>query len=152
MSDPGDAKVLADVVRTDRYNCQPVTGDSELAKRSRSWTGQSIDDERALRSPMTPGSAGGCVVAGGLYLTARHDRDGRRRDGARSPGAERSTWAVVATQQCHREPLRRCPAEVCRGLLNAEPRTKSVARRRSDAQWVLTLVESVTQPLVLGTC
>ena len=30
-SDPGDAKVLADIVRTDRHNHRPVAGDSELA-------------------------------------------------------------------------------------------------------------------------
>jgi transposase len=31
-SDPGDAKVLADLVRTDRANHRPVAGDSELAE------------------------------------------------------------------------------------------------------------------------
>src|SRR5439155_26482891 len=30
-SDPGDAKVLAELVRTDRHNHRPVAGDSELA-------------------------------------------------------------------------------------------------------------------------
>lgn len=30
-SDPGDAKVLADLVRTDRHNHRPIVGDSELA-------------------------------------------------------------------------------------------------------------------------
>ena len=30
-SDPGDAKILADIVRTDRRNHRPVAGDSELA-------------------------------------------------------------------------------------------------------------------------
>lgn len=30
-SDPGDAKVLADIVRTDRHNHRQVAGDSELA-------------------------------------------------------------------------------------------------------------------------
>jgi transposase len=30
-SDPGDAKVLADLVRTDRHNHRPLAGDSELA-------------------------------------------------------------------------------------------------------------------------
>jgi Transposase/Transposase IS116/IS110/IS902 family len=30
-SDPGDAKVLADMVRTDRHNHRPVAGDSDLA-------------------------------------------------------------------------------------------------------------------------
>ena len=31
-SDPGDAKVLADMVRTDRHNHRPVAGDSDLAE------------------------------------------------------------------------------------------------------------------------
>ena len=31
-SDPGDAKVLADLVRTDRHNHRPVAGDSELGE------------------------------------------------------------------------------------------------------------------------
>ena len=31
-SDPGDAKVLANMVRTDRHNHRPVAGDSELAE------------------------------------------------------------------------------------------------------------------------
>jgi len=31
-SDPGDAKVLADIVRTDRHNHRPVSGDSDLAE------------------------------------------------------------------------------------------------------------------------
>lgn len=31
-SDPGDAKVLADMVRTDRHNHRPIAGDSELAE------------------------------------------------------------------------------------------------------------------------
>jgi len=31
-SDPGDAKVLADLVRTDRQHHRPIAGDSELAE------------------------------------------------------------------------------------------------------------------------
>jgi transposase len=31
-SDPGDAKVLADIVRTDRHNHRPIAGDTELAE------------------------------------------------------------------------------------------------------------------------
>jgi transposase len=31
-SDPGDAKLLADLVRTDRHNHRPIAGDSELAE------------------------------------------------------------------------------------------------------------------------
>jgi transposase len=31
-SDPGDAKMLADLVRTDRHNHRPIAGDSDLAE------------------------------------------------------------------------------------------------------------------------
>jgi transposase len=31
-SDPGDAKVLADLVRTDRHNHRPIAGDSDLVE------------------------------------------------------------------------------------------------------------------------
>jgi transposase len=31
-SDPGDAKILADIVRTDRHNHRPIAGDSDLAE------------------------------------------------------------------------------------------------------------------------
>lgn len=34
-SDPGDAKLLADLVRTDRHNHRPVAGDSELAEATK---------------------------------------------------------------------------------------------------------------------
>ena len=37
-SDPGDAKVLADLVRTDRHNHRPVAGDSELAEAIKALT------------------------------------------------------------------------------------------------------------------
>ena len=37
-SDPGDAKVLADLVRTDRHNHRPVAGDSELAEAIKTLT------------------------------------------------------------------------------------------------------------------
>ena len=36
-SDRGDAKVLADLVRTDRHNHRPVAGDSPNQTGSRSW-------------------------------------------------------------------------------------------------------------------
>jgi hypothetical protein len=36
-SDPGDARVLADLVRTDRHLHRPVAGDSPKWQRSRSW-------------------------------------------------------------------------------------------------------------------
>jgi hypothetical protein len=38
-SDRGDAKVLADLVRTDRHNHRPVAGTARWWRRSRSWPG-----------------------------------------------------------------------------------------------------------------
>ena len=38
--DPGDAKVLADLVRTDRHNHRPVAGTATWPKRSRCWPGR----------------------------------------------------------------------------------------------------------------
>jgi hypothetical protein len=38
-SDPGDAKVLADLVRTDRHNHRPIAGDSNLAEGVSPWLG-----------------------------------------------------------------------------------------------------------------
>ena len=38
-SDPGDAEVLADLVRTDRDAHRPVAGDSAWPRRSRWWPG-----------------------------------------------------------------------------------------------------------------
>ena len=38
-SDPGDAKVLADLVRTDRHNHRLVAGDSEGPRPSGYWLG-----------------------------------------------------------------------------------------------------------------
>ena len=44
-SDPGDAKVLADLVRTDRHNHRPVVPDSDLAEGVRvAGPGASVDD------------------------------------------------------------------------------------------------------------
>ena len=40
-SDPGDAKVLADMVRTDRHNHRPGRrGHRDRSRRSRSWPGR----------------------------------------------------------------------------------------------------------------
>ena len=58
-SDPGDAKVLADLVRTDRHNHRPIAGDSDLADgvkllarahQSAIWSRQ--DRINALRSSL----------------------------------------------------------------------------------------------------
>ena len=38
-SDRGDAKVLADLVRTDRHNHRPVAGDTPAVEAVRCWPG-----------------------------------------------------------------------------------------------------------------
>jgi transposase len=65
-SDPGDAKVLADPVRTDRHNHRPVAGDSELAEavkvlarthQSLVWTRQrQLNQLRSLLREFYPGA------------------------------------------------------------------------------------------------
>jgi transposase len=65
-SDPGDAKVLADLVRTDRHNHRPVAGDSELAAavkvlarthQTLVWTRQrQVNQLRSLLREFYPGA------------------------------------------------------------------------------------------------
>ena len=65
-SDAGDAKVLADLVRTDRHNHRPVAGDSELAEavkvlarahQSLVWTRQrQVNQLRSLLRECYPGA------------------------------------------------------------------------------------------------
>jgi transposase len=65
-SDAGDAKVLADLVRTDRHNHRPVAGDSELAEavkvlarthQSLVWTRQrQLNQLRSLLREFYPGA------------------------------------------------------------------------------------------------
>ena len=64
---PGDAKVLADLVRTDRHNHRPVAGDSELAEavkvlarahQSLVWTRQrQVNQLRSAAARVLPGRA-----------------------------------------------------------------------------------------------
>jgi transposase len=75
-SDPGDAKVLADVVRTDRHHHRPIEGDSELAQsirvvaraqRSLIWTRQRQANQlRNLLREFYPAA----MVAFGTELTS----------------------------------------------------------------------------------
>jgi transposase len=65
-SDPGDAKVLADLVRTDRHNHRPVAGDSQLAEavkvlarthQTLVWTRQrQVNQLRSLLREFYPGA------------------------------------------------------------------------------------------------
>jgi transposase len=73
-SDAGDAKVLADLVRTDRHNHRPVAGDSELAEaikvlarthQSLVWTRQrQLNQLRSLLREFYPGAL--AAFGGGL--------------------------------------------------------------------------------------
>ena len=84
-SDAGDAKVLADLVRTDRHNHRPVAGDSELAEavkvlarthQSLVWTRQrQLNQLRSLLREFYPGRAG-----------RLRRRPGRPRRPGRAPG------------------------------------------------------------------
>ena len=49
-SDPGDAKVLADMVRTDRHNHRSVAGDSEL-RRGDQGLGAGPSDDGLVKGP-----------------------------------------------------------------------------------------------------
>ena len=94
-SDPGDAKVLADLVRTDRHNHRPIAGDSDLAE------GVKVlgpgPPERHL-GPPAPAQCAALVAArvlprgpGGLrHRSGQHRRPGRpghRPDTRARPGA-----------------------------------------------------------------
>ena len=59
-SDPGDAKVLADLARTDAHNHRPVAGDSELAEavKSLARAHQSLIWTRPADQPAALGAAG----------------------------------------------------------------------------------------------
>ena len=65
---PGDAKVLADVVRTDRHNHRPVAGDSPEAEavkvlarahQNLIWARTRASNQlRSRLAPLLPGGAG----------------------------------------------------------------------------------------------
>ena len=76
-SDPGDAKVLADLVRTDRHNHRPVAGDTDLAEAVKvAGPGAPVDD----LGPAPPGEPAPLRAAGVLP---------RRAGRVRRPGQQR---------------------------------------------------------------
>ena len=91
-SDPGDAKVLADLVRTDRHNHRPIAGDSDLAEGVK-LLGPGAP-ERHL-GPPAPAQCAALVVArvlprgpGGLrHRSGQHRCPGRSRRSPRRPSS-----------------------------------------------------------------
>ncbi len=91
-SDPGDAKVLADMVRTDRHNHRPVAGDSDLAEAVKvlARAHQSMIWSRRRQANHAPLHAAG-VLPRRAGRVRRPDQRRRRRSAPRrpSPGARR---------------------------------------------------------------
>jgi hypothetical protein len=70
-SDPGDAKVLADLVRTDRHNHRPIAGDSNLAEGVKSLARA---QQSAILEPSAPAQCAALVPARVLPRGAGHFR------------------------------------------------------------------------------
>jgi transposase len=118
-SDPGDAKVLADLVRTDRHNHRLVAGDSELAEAIR-VLGEFGDDQTRFPTAKSrknyAGSAPITKASGrSLVVLARHARNRRLADAleqwafcslTHSPGARRYYDQLRARNKTHRQALR----------------------------------------------
>ena len=73
-SDPGDAKVLADLVRTDRHNHRPIAGDSDLAEGVKLSPGPT-----RARSGVANANSMRCVVV--ARVLPRRPRGLRHRSG-----------------------------------------------------------------------
>jgi hypothetical protein len=117
-SDPGDAKVLADLVRTDRHNHRPAAGDSDLAEAVRVLARAHAPDRYptaksrrnyAGTSPVTRASGTRRVVL------ARHARNKRLADAiylwafpalSASPGARTYYDQHRAAGDTHHQALR----------------------------------------------
>ena len=96
-SDPGDAKVLADLARTDAHNHRPVAGDSDLAEavkvlarahQSMIWTRQRQTNQ--LRSTLREFYPAALDAFDDLGRTRRARRVGDRADPDRGPAACRA--------------------------------------------------------------
>lgn len=74
MSDSGDAKVLADLVRTDRHNHRPVAGDSDLAGDDLT-SGDAVEVLRVAPTPVQDAALSRTKIAAALR------RGGRQRRG-----------------------------------------------------------------------
>jgi transposase len=102
-SDPGDAKVLADLVRTDRHNHRPAAGDSELAEavkvlarahQSMIWSRR--QHASRLRSALREFYPAALAAAAGSAASISGPGRSRRRCAPRSCTAPRSwqpRWA-----------------------------------------------------------
>jgi hypothetical protein len=102
-SDPGDAKVLADLVRTDRHNHRPVAGDSDLAEgvkllarahQSAIWGRQR--QLNALRSALREYYPGAIAASSSSSSPRSDPSPGRSIPPRRRPRRGETTAAVMA--------------------------------------------------------
>ena len=129
-SDPGDAKVLADLVRTDRHNHRPVAGDSDLvegvkiiarAHQSAIWARQR--QLNALRS------ASRVLPRGARCL---RDRPVEHRRASQSSASPRRLSSAVSSQRS------KIASALRRGGRSAQHRTAQLGRskQRSRAEYL----------------
>ena len=133
-SDPGDAKVLADLVRTDRHNHRPAVPDSDLAEAVKvlARAHQSMIWNRRGSQPAPLGAAG---VLSRCPDRVRRRPDQRRRD----RGAESGTRAAAG----------RGPVERPRSpLLRRGGRTRRIGERAAAVQAALRAPQLQPAPLV----
>ena len=115
-SDPGDAHVLAEIVRLDRDHHRPVAGDSDVAEhvkaaarahQSMIWSRQRAGEHAAVDAAgVLPGRAGRVRRRPGRRGTRwrcspppRHPRQGRRL--TQQPGRDAAAQGGPATQHHH---------------------------------------------------
>ena len=131
-SDPGDAKVLADLVRTDRHNHRPIVGDSEQAEavgvlarahQNLVWTRQrQVNQLRSLLREFYPGAleafGNGLAEADAIAILERAPTPDQGRSisrakivsALRKAGRERNLEAKAAEiQACLRAPQLQAP-------------------------------------------
>ncbi|MFA9444763.1 IS110 family transposase [Egicoccus sp. AB-alg6-2] len=133
-SDPGDAKVLADLARTDRHNHRPVAGDSELAEavkmltrahQSLVWTRQRQTNQ--LRSTLRE-----------FYPAALE-----AFDSLSSPDA----LAVLSIAPCPEQGRRLSRSKIAAALRRAG-RQRNIERRTLEIQTALRSEQLQAPPLV----
>lgn len=93
-SDPGDAKLLADVVRTERHNHRPIAGDSDLADGVNLWLGRSTNAPAVLAIARTP-ELGRELSRSKIASEVR--KDGRQRS------SERRAEEIASQHQVHEQ-------------------------------------------------
>ena len=106
-SDPGDAKVLADLVRTDRHNHRPAAADSDLAGAVKvlARAHQSMIWSRRRQAEHAPLRAAG-VLPRRPGRVRRPDQRRRRGSAPRRPGSGAGRGAVPAEDRRSAAPRR----------------------------------------------